>query len=101
MASKNKNKNSKLERKMGLGALIGLGVGATVGSGIFSTISEVALLVSFSYLFNVIVIDNHFNWDLIINTVSNFHVMFGHILYALTLSVTVIVVAVPEDWFIL
>lgn len=40
--AKNKYKNSKLERKMGLGALIGLGVGATVGSGIFSTISTVA-----------------------------------------------------------
>ena len=55
-----------------------------------------ALLVSFSYLFNVVVIDNGFNLSLIFNTLSNFHVMFGHILYALTLSVTVIVVAVPE-----
>ena len=44
ISAKHKNKygNSKLERKMGLGALIGLGVGATVGSGIFSTISSVA-----------------------------------------------------------
>lgn len=55
-----------------------------------------ALLVSFSYLFNVVVIDNGFNLSLIFNTLSNFRVMFGHILYALTLSVTVIVVAVPE-----
>ena len=39
---KNKYSNSKLDRKMGLGAVIGLGVGATVGSGIFSTISSVA-----------------------------------------------------------
>lgn len=34
--------SSKLERKIGLFAVIGLGVGATVGSGIFSTISNVA-----------------------------------------------------------
>ena len=55
-----------------------------------------AFLVSFSYLFNVVVIDNGFDFNSIVSTVSNFRVMFGHILYALTLSVTVIVVAVPE-----
>ena len=33
----------------------------------------------------------------VIETVTNFHVMFGHILYAMTLSVTIIVVAVPDD----
>ena len=65
-----------------------------------STISKLgyigAILVSFSYLFNVVVIDNGFNFDLICSTIFNFRVMFGHVLYALTLSVTVIVVAVPE-----
>lgn len=55
-----------------------------------------AILVSFSYLFSVIVIDNGFRMDQIIETITNFPVMFGHILYALTLSVTIIVVAVPE-----
>ncbi len=55
-----------------------------------------AFLVSFSYLFNVVIIDNGFDFNSIVSTVSNFRVMFGHILYALTLSVTVIVVAVPE-----
>ena len=55
-----------------------------------------AFLVSFSYLFNVIVIDNCFDFSLIVSTLCDFHVMFGHVLYALTLSVTVIVVAVPE-----
>ena len=55
-----------------------------------------AFLVSFSYLFNVIVIDNGFNFNMIVDTLCNFRVMFGHFLYALTLSVTVIVVAVPE-----
>lgn len=34
--------NNKLERKLGLGAVISIAIGATVGSGIFSTISEVA-----------------------------------------------------------
>ncbi len=55
-----------------------------------------AILVSISYLFSVVVIDNNFNWLEIKDTITNFPVMFGHILYALTLSVTIIVVAVPE-----
>lgn len=55
-----------------------------------------AILVSFSYLFSIIVVDNHFNLDLIVATLTNFPYLFGHILYALTLSVTIIVVAVPE-----
>lgn len=55
-----------------------------------------ALLVSLSYLFSVIVIDNNFNMQAIVATITNFKVMFEYILYALTLSVTIIVVAVPE-----
>ena len=55
-----------------------------------------AFLVGFSYLFNVVVIDNSFDLNLILSTLLNFKVMFGHFLYALTLGVTVIVVAVPE-----
>lgn len=55
-----------------------------------------ALLVSFSYLFSSIVIKNNFNLSLIWQTLTNFPVMFSHLLYALTLSVTIIVVAVPE-----
>ena len=55
-----------------------------------------AILVTLSYLFSVIVIDNHFNPDLIMNTLTDFKVMFDHLIYALTLSVTIIVVAVPE-----
>lgn len=53
-------------------------------------------LVSFSYLFSVIVINNNFDLNKIINTVTNFKIMFEYIIYALTLSVTIIVVAVPE-----
>ena len=54
-------------------------------------------LVAFSYLFSVIVIHNNFNITLIKATITNFSLMSGYILYALTLMVTVIVVAVPDD----
>ena len=53
-------------------------------------------LVTISYLFSVIVIDNNFNPDLILKTLTNFKVMMDHLIYSLTLSVTIIVVAVPE-----
>lgn len=55
-----------------------------------------AFLVSISYLFSVIVIENNFEWVQIKEMVTNFPLIFGHILHALTLSVTIIVVAVPE-----
>lgn len=55
-----------------------------------------AALVTVSYLFSVIILDNNFNLDLIRQTVTNFPMMFGYLLHALTLSVTIIVVAVPE-----
>ena len=55
-----------------------------------------AFLVASSYLFSVIVISNNFNISRIMEFVSNFPILFGHILYALTLAVTIIVVAVPE-----
>ena len=55
-----------------------------------------AFLVSFSYLFCQIFVENGFNLTAIIDTITNFPELFGHILYALTLSVTIIVVAVPE-----
>ena len=55
-----------------------------------------SLLVAISFLFYMIVIRNNFNINLIINTVSNGRLMFGYILDALTLCVSIIVVAVPE-----
>ena len=55
-----------------------------------------AVLISLSYLFKVIVIDNNFNGTLISETLKNFHLMADYLIYALTLSVTIIVVAVPE-----
>ncbi len=68
--------------------------------GLAKTISKIgyagAILASLSYLFASIVIENNFDISLIKATISDFPVMFDHLLYALTLSVTIIVVAVPE-----
>ena len=55
-----------------------------------------AFLVFFSYLFKVVIINNSFDIELIKQTLTNFPVITGHILYALTLCVTIIIVAVPE-----
>lgn len=67
------------------------------------TISKIgyigAILASLSYLFSSIVIENNFDPSLIKATLYSFPVMFEHLLYALTLSVTIIVVAVPEGLY--
>ena len=55
-----------------------------------------SFLVAISYLFYMIVIKNNFNTDEIINTISNGRILFEYILEALTLCVSIIVVAVPE-----
>lgn len=55
-----------------------------------------AFLASTSYLFSKIVVDNNFVLSEIISTLSNFHLMMEYIIYALTLSVTIIIVSVPE-----
>lgn len=55
-----------------------------------------AILVSISYLFNKIVIANGFEIGKIITTISDLSLLFAYILHALTLSVTIIVVSVPE-----
>ena len=55
-----------------------------------------AFLASISYLFSVVVVDNNFALSKIVATVSNFHLMMNYIIYALTLSVTIIIVSVPE-----
>jgi len=64
------------------------------------TISKIgyiaAVLVAISYLFNKIVIENNFDINLIVSTTTNYKIMFAYILNALTLVVTIIVVAVPE-----
>lgn len=62
-----------------------------------STIGYIsAAIVSFSYLFSEIVVQNNFQLPAILNTITNIPLMFKYILYTLTLSVTIIVVAVPE-----
>jgi len=55
-----------------------------------------AFLVILSYLFSVVFINNNFEWDKILEMITSFKVMAPHLLYALTLGVTIIVVAVPE-----
>ena len=54
-----------------------------------------AFLVASSYLFSVIFISNNFNKDLIIKYITNKNII-NDLIYALTLCVTTIVVAVPE-----
>lgn len=55
-----------------------------------------ALLVMISYLFSVIFISNSFSPELIIKTITTPRIIFGHLIYALTLGVTIIIVSVPE-----
>lgn len=55
-----------------------------------------AFLASVSYLFSVVVVDNGFVLSKITQTITNFPLMMEYIIYALTLSVTIIIVSVPE-----
>ena len=63
-------------------------------------ISKIGYIASFfvgiSYLFYMTFIVNGFDFNKIIDTVSNGNLMFGYLLDALTLCVTIIVVSVPE-----
>ena len=54
-----------------------------------------AFLVSFSYLFSSIIINNNFDINIIKNYIAN-KGLINDLIYALTLCVTTIVVAVPE-----
>lgn len=55
-----------------------------------------SLLVAVSYLFYMIIISNNFNIELIMATLRNGRLVFGYILDALTLCVSIIVVSVPD-----
>ena len=55
-----------------------------------------AFVVSLSYLFNKIVIENNFEIDAILTTITTPKIILDYLIYALTLSVTIIIVAVPE-----
>lgn len=66
-------------------------------AGTISKIGTIgAGLVMISYLFSVIFISNGFDWSAILATISTPRIIFGHIIYALTLGVTIIIVSVPE-----
>ncbi len=51
-----------------------------------------AILVFLSYMFNAVIIPNNFN----LSKIFDFEIFFPHFVYALTLSVAVVVMAVPE-----
>lgn len=69
-------------------------------SALAKTISRIgyvlAAVVALSYLFGAIVVDNGFNWNLIKEIYGNLHSVLSLFVRALTLAVTVVVVAVPE-----
>ena len=58
-----------------------------------------SVLGAISYLFYMIIIKNNFDGVSIVNTFSNGRLMFKYILDALTLCVSIIVMAVPEGLF--
>lgn len=55
-----------------------------------------ATLVAVVYLFNIIVLDSGFRWEVISLKISDLRFLIETFLHALTLGLTVIVVAVPE-----
>ena len=55
-----------------------------------------AALVTFVYLFNVFVVDSAFDIGIIRYKLANISFLFSHLFHALTLGLTVVVMAVPE-----
>ena len=55
-----------------------------------------AIIVAFAYLFNVFVLDSHMQMNAILQKLTDTPFLFSQLLDALTLGITVIVVAVPE-----
>ena len=55
-----------------------------------------AALIALVYLFNIFAIDSAFDLDIIKYKISDLKFLFSHLIHALTLGLTVIVVAVPE-----
>ena len=55
-----------------------------------------AALIALVYLFNVFAVDSAFDVDIIKYKITDFQFLANHLLHALTLGLTVIVVAVPE-----
>lgn len=55
-----------------------------------------AFLIAFAYLFNVLVIDSGFEWQIILQRIKDTHYIIEKLLHAFMLGLTVIVMAVPE-----
>ena len=55
-----------------------------------------AILIALAYLFNTLVIDSGFELALVIRKLQDTRYLFEHLLHALMLALTVIVMAVPE-----
>ena len=55
-----------------------------------------AALVALVYLFNVFVLDSAFDAEIIKYKLSTIDFLFSHLFHALTLGLTVVVIAVPE-----
>ena len=55
-----------------------------------------AAVVALIYVFNALVVENGFAWDRIVSSVTDYKSLFSILIHALTLMITVIVVAVPE-----
>ena len=56
----------------------------------------VAILIAFAYLFNVLVIDSHMEWAQVLAKVKDVKFLLSKLLSALTLAMSIVVVAVPE-----
>lgn len=55
-----------------------------------------SLMIAFAYLFNVFVVDSGMDTSVILSKLSNKSYLISEILHAITIAVSVIVVAVPE-----
>ena len=55
-----------------------------------------AILASLSYLFMKLFVNNNFDLNLVFQNLKNFPLMMDYLIYCLTLSVTIIIMAVPE-----
>ncbi len=69
-------------------------------SKLAATVSKIgyilAAVVAMSYLFGVIFLDTGFDKNAIISLLFDYRTLFTHLIRALTLAVTIVVVAVPE-----
>ena len=55
-----------------------------------------AAVIAFAYLFNVFVIDNGMDWELIRHRITDLSFTLPHLIRALSVAISILVVAVPE-----